>query len=77
MIAYCEADPGRDDVAALWRQIPAQPEEVQEVTRSQEVVGFVYLTKSGRFYKIARQTLPVGESKSLHFSFRRKLRQFT
>lgn len=54
VITYCEANPDRDDVATLWRQIPAQREEVQEVTRSQEVVGFVYLTRSGRFYKIGK-----------------------
>jgi Meiotically up-regulated gene 113 len=54
VIAYCDVHPGCEDVAKLWRQIPAQREEVQEVAFSQDVFGFVYPTKSGRFYKIGK-----------------------
>jgi len=54
VIAYCDANAGCEDVAGLWRQIPVQDEEAYEVTRSKEVFGFVYLTKSGRFYKIGK-----------------------
>jgi len=28
MVAYCDANPGREDVATLWRQIPAQSEKL-------------------------------------------------
>jgi Meiotically up-regulated gene 113 len=54
VVAYCDASSGRDDVANLWRQIPAQRGEDREIARAQEVFGFVYLTKSGRFYKIGK-----------------------
>lgn len=54
MIAYCGANPGRDDIAMLWRQIPAEREEAQQFTRSQDTLGFVYLTKSWHFYKVGK-----------------------
>ncbi len=54
VVAYCDANPGRDDVAALWRQVPVQPEKHDTIERSDSVLGFVYLTRSGRFYKIGK-----------------------
>jgi hypothetical protein len=54
VIAYCDSNPEHDDVTMLWRQIPPERGEHQEAVRSQDVFGFVYLTRSGRFYKIGK-----------------------
>ncbi|MBX7106412.1 MAG: hypothetical protein K1X57_20210, partial [Gemmataceae bacterium] len=58
ILAYCESTSGFDDVAALWREVPAtQP--VLAVAEDQDtpaVVGYVYLLKHGsrREFKIGR-----------------------
>ena len=58
IIAYCEANHGYDDVAALWRQVPtAEPVAgAAETGDTPATVGYVYLLKHGnrREYKIGR-----------------------
>lgn len=50
--AYCAANPGYDDVAAMCIVEPesVEPEAKPDTTSD----GFVYLLKSGRFYKIGK-----------------------
>jgi hypothetical protein len=63
IIGFCEANPGNDDVAALWRQVAtAEETKVDEGTDSTvSPVGYVYLLKHGsrREYKIGRTNNPV------------------
>jgi hypothetical protein len=63
MIAYCEANHGNEDVAALWRKLlttkPAAMSESSDDDPTQ--VGYVYLLKHGsrREYKIGRTYNPL------------------
>ena len=63
IIAFCEANPGHEDVAALWRQVPiAEPApDVEEVDDAPAAPGYVYLLKHGsrREYKIGRTNNPL------------------
>jgi hypothetical protein len=63
IFAHCEANPGYDDVAALWRQVPtAEPAAaVAEAEDTPATVGYVYLLKHGsrREYKIGRTNNPL------------------
>ena len=63
VIAYCEANPGHEDIADLWRQVPlTRAERLSALAdSSQQSVGYVYLIKHGsrREYKIGRTTDPV------------------
>lgn len=53
VLRYCEAHPGFEDIPPLLPVIvPAAPET--DVDESPEEFGFVYLLKSGRYYKIGR-----------------------
>lgn len=58
ILAWCEANPGHDDVAAHWRQVPAQKpiSDMVEDDNTSSEVGYVYLCKHGsrREYKIGR-----------------------
>jgi hypothetical protein len=57
VIAYCEANPGNEDVASLWRQKGSSAtSEVELADSTVPVVGYVYLFKHGtrREYKIGR-----------------------
>jgi hypothetical protein len=63
VLAYCEANPGNDDVAALWRQVHTT-EPAADVGEAEDVpatVGYVYLLKHGsrREYKIGRTNNPL------------------
>jgi len=56
ILDYCVARIGYDDVVALCRPIAetAHDDVAHVEAEPEEVVGFVYLMKSGRYYKIGR-----------------------
>jgi hypothetical protein len=63
ILAHCESNPGYDDVAVLWRQVPAA-EPAAPVAEGEEpptVFGYVYLLRHGtrREYKIGRTNNPL------------------
>jgi hypothetical protein len=77
ILAFCEANPGHDDVAALWRMVPAaepapQAEEAEEALAA---VGYVYLCKHGsrREYKIGRTNNPLRREGELGIQLPEKL----
>lgn len=63
VIAFCEANPGHDDVAALWREVPVgkQQTDPDGAGSMTSAVGYVYLLKHGsrREYKIGRTNNPL------------------
>ena len=63
ILAHCEANPGYDDVASLWQQVPtaAAATAVAEAADTPATVGYVYLLKHGsrREYKIGRTNNPL------------------
>jgi hypothetical protein len=63
VIAFCEANPRNDDVAALWRGVATAElsTETEEADSSTPAVGYVYLLKHGsrREYKIGRTNNPL------------------
>jgi hypothetical protein len=55
LLEYCGSREGYEDVARLCEEHAAGNREVpDESARVEEKVGFVYLIKSGRFYKIGK-----------------------
>jgi hypothetical protein len=62
MVAFCESNPGYDDVAALWRHVPTE-EPTAKIAEDDTptAVGYVYLLKHGtrREYKIGRTNNPL------------------
>lgn len=54
IISYCEANPKLSDIIKLWQNVPHTPEkELPHHSKEHDVeYGYVYLMKSGRFYKI-------------------------
>jgi len=62
VVAYCETNPGNDDVASLWREVAsAELPKSEEAAFTTPVVGYVYLLKHGsrREYKIGRTNNPL------------------
>ena len=52
--AYCASRAGYDDVIALCAPLAAAEPSSSRAVESENTLGFVYLMKSGRFYKIGR-----------------------
>jgi hypothetical protein len=63
LLAFCEANPGHEDVAALWRQVVVaeKPSGNEEIGCPPSPVGYVYLLKHGsrQEYKIGRTNNPI------------------
>lgn len=62
IVSYCEDNPGNDDVASLWREVPVSEEPpATESDDGAPLVGYVYLLKHGsrREYKIGKTNDPV------------------
>jgi len=63
VLAYCDSNPGNEDVAELWKQVPiTRPaKETNEPENTPTAVGYVYLLKHGtrREYKIGRTNNPM------------------
>lgn len=58
LAAYCQDKPGYEDISAICAAAQSSMvcSEVSAGERPRIVVGFVYLMKSGRYYKIGRTT---------------------
>ncbi len=63
ILAHCEANSGYEDVAVLWREVPAAgpTAEVADFDEAPTAVGYVYLLKHGARceYKIGRTNNPL------------------
>lgn len=55
ILDYCQTRSGYEDVAALCAAIADRPKaNGEDVDDGQTVIGYVYLMKSGKFYKLGR-----------------------
>lgn len=54
ILDYCRSRSGYDDVVALCATISPRSNNEQDRDESQVVIGYVYLMKSGKFYKLGR-----------------------
>ena len=54
ILDYCQTRSGYEDVSALCAAIADRPNANREDDDKQTVVGYVYLMKSGKFYKLGR-----------------------
>jgi Meiotically Up-regulated Gene 113 (MUG113) protein len=55
ILDYCQTRSGYEDVAALCAAIADRPKDNgEDVDDGQTVIGYVYLMKSGKFYKLGR-----------------------
>jgi hypothetical protein len=77
VIAYCETNPGNDDVASLWRQVALnESPQSEEAAVTAPVVGYVYLLKHGsrREYKIGRTNNPLRREGEIGIQLPEKLK---
>jgi hypothetical protein len=78
VLAFCEANPGNDDVAVLWRHVVSakQSPEPEEVNSTVPTVGYVYLLRHGsrREYKIGRTSNPLRREGEVGIQLPEKLR---
>jgi hypothetical protein len=60
LLGWCARSPGWDDVQAICAPLATPAEAVGEVVdeESSLPIGYVYLLKSGRYYKIGRSNAP-------------------
>jgi hypothetical protein len=55
ILDYCRTRSGYDDVAALCTTVASRPNaDGDDTVEDQTVIGYVYLMKSGKFYKLGR-----------------------
>ena len=55
ILAYCKGQDGLEDIASICTAVMSAPEpEIEEDGASEGEPGFVYLIRSGRFYKVGR-----------------------
>jgi hypothetical protein len=54
LAAYCREQGNRDDVLALCESAIVDPPPARDDRRDDELLGFVYLLKSGKFYKLGK-----------------------
>ena len=75
VVRYCESHPGCEDILQICSQTAASSVAPTEATDTEgEAFGFVYLLRSGRFYKIGKSNAADGGNVSLLFSFPKKPR---
>jgi hypothetical protein len=60
IVNWCETNAGWEDVQATCAEHAIEPEAMQAVEENIEVldIGYVYLLKSGKYYKIGRSNAP-------------------
>lgn len=77
VIAFCEANPGNDDVAALWRQaaITKAGNDTGDGGSTHPAIGYVYLLKHGsrRQYKIGATENPLRREGEIRFELPERL----
>jgi Meiotically Up-regulated Gene 113 (MUG113) protein len=71
--SYCKAHPGYDDVLALCEPILATPQPKEIDDNTADVIGEVYLIKSGRYYKIGKTIDPVRRGAELRLQLPEKI----
>ena len=60
LLTWCESNPGWDDVGAICAPLAEPAIEDEEIAEPNEpsTYGYVYLIKSGKYYKIGRSNSP-------------------
>lgn len=60
LLGWCAKSPGWDDVQAICAPLATSPEAATETAeeKAAPLIGYVYLLKSGKFYKIGRSNAP-------------------
>ncbi|MFH1538474.1 MAG: GIY-YIG nuclease family protein [bacterium] len=57
-IEYCEGKDGFDDVVEICKPIAEHSKQKPIASEEQPAIGYVYLMKSGRYYKIGKSNAP-------------------
>jgi hypothetical protein len=77
VVAFCDANPGHEDVADLWRKVAiAEPApDAEEADTTAPAIGYVYLLKHGsrREFKIGRTINPMRREGALGIQLPEKL----